>query len=341
VLAAVNDAVAVVVVTHDSAAVLATLAVSLSGQLRAGDELVIVDNDSTDGTAALARGLGAGARVIEARSNGGYAAGARLGVNATSAPLILLLNADTVLGDGALARLRAAAGEHPDWAAWQPAVMLPDGRINTSGGVVHFLGIGWAGQCGADASELDELPHETAFVSGAALVVRREDWQALDGLRDDYFLYGEDLDFGLRLWLAGRRVGVEPRARVIHDYAFERGARKWYLLERNRWRTLLAVYPPSLLLALAPALAAAELGILVLAARDHWLSAKLRAQLATLLGLRRSLARRRGAQAMRTISAAEFAQQLRGEIEHPNISLPRPVLIASAAYWRLTSLLLR
>ncbi|MGA3363212.1 MAG: hypothetical protein ABSD82_14430, partial [Solirubrobacteraceae bacterium] len=141
--------------------------------------------------------------------------------------------------------------------------------------------------------------------------------------------------------LAGRRVGVEPRARVIHDYAFERGARKWYLLERNRWRTLLAVYPPSLLLALAPALAAAELGILVLAARDHWLSAKLRAQLATLLGLRRSLARRRGAQAMRTISAAEFAQQLRGEIEHPNISLPRPVLIASAAYWRLTSLLLR
>ena len=42
------------------------------------------------------------------------------------------------------------------------------------------------------------------------MVVRSEAWPTLGGLDRDYFLYGEDLDLGLRLWLAGQRVGVEP-----------------------------------------------------------------------------------------------------------------------------------
>lgn len=336
-----SDAVAVVVVTHNSAAALARLAGSLHAQLRPDDELVIVDNASTDDTLALARGLRQPARLIEAGANRGFAAGCRLGVQATRAPLILLLNPDTVLGDGALERLAAVGASHPQWGAWQPAVMLADGRINSAGGVVHYLGIGWAGQCGAPAGALAPLPYEAAFPSGAALVVRREDWVALGGLRDDYFLYGEDLDFGLRLWLRGRRVGVEPRARVIHDYAFEKGPQKWYLLERNRWRTLLATYPLALLAALAPALAAGELAILVVAARDGWLRAKLRAQLATIAGLPRTLERRRGVALTRRIGAAAFAAQLTAELDNPNLSLPPPLATASRLYWRMAWRLLR
>ena len=266
-----TDALAVVVVTHNSAGKLAALATSLAGQLEPDDEFVVVDNASADGTVALAATLGERVAVIEAGANAGFAAACRLGVEATGAPLLCLLNPDTLLAAGALERLRAVAAEHPDWAAWQPVVMLPDGRINVAGGVVHYLGIGWAGQCGRDAGELATVPYEAAFASGAALVVRREIWRELDGLRDDYFLYGEDLDLGLRLWLAGRRVGVEPRARVIHDYEFDKGARKWYLLERNRWRTVLATYPLGLLVLVTPALLVAELGLLVVAARGGWL----------------------------------------------------------------------
>jgi N-acetylglucosaminyl-diphospho-decaprenol L-rhamnosyltransferase len=337
----VSDAFAVVVVTHNSEGRLGALADSLSAQLQDRDELVFVDNASSDGTVALARGVGGRARVIEAGVNRGFAAGARLGAQATAAPLLFFVNPDTVLCDGALEQLRAVAAGHPGWAAWQPAVMLPDGRINTAGGVVHYLGMGWAGRCGRDADELPARPYEAAFASGAALVVRREDWQALGGLRDDYFLYGEDLDFGLRLWLAGRGVGVEPRARVIHDYAFDKGAQKWYLLERNRWRTLLATYPPTLLAALGPALAAAELAIMVLAARDGWLAAKLRAQLATAVGVPRALARRRQVQASRRIGAAAFAERLSAGLDSPNLALPAPLAAVSKAYWRLTRLLVR
>jgi hypothetical protein len=67
-----------------------------------------------------------------------------IGADATSAPLLLFLNPDARPQPGSLARLRAVADERPEWAAWQPAVMLPDGRINTAGGVVHYLGLSWA-----------------------------------------------------------------------------------------------------------------------------------------------------------------------------------------------------
>ena len=202
-------------------------------------------------------------RARERRRISALARAAGVGATATDAPLLLFLNPDLRLAPHAIERLRAVADEQPLWAAWQPAVMLPDGRINSAGGAVHFLGLSWAGQCEQQAEALPADPYETAFASGAALVVRRSAWDELDGFDDSYFLYGEDLDLGLRLWLAGKRVGVEPRARVVHAYEFDKGTQKWFLLERNRWRTLIAVYPASLLALLAPALLAAELGLIV------------------------------------------------------------------------------
>jgi hypothetical protein len=337
-----NDALAVVVVTHNAAAELGGLADALLGELEPDDEVVIVDNASSDATVAVARELAPRIALIESATNVGFGAGCRAGVEATTAPLVLLLNPDTRPQPGSLARLRALAAEQPSWAGWQPAVMLADGRINTSGGVAHYLAFSWAGQCEQPASELADRPYETTFPSGAALVIRRTAWVELGGFEDSYFLYGEDLDLGLRLWLAGQRVGVEPRARVSHNYEFDKGRYKWYLLERNRWRTLLAVYPTGLLLAVAPALLASELGLLVIAARDGWLIAKLHAQLATVLGLPASLRRRRSVQARRRVASAVFAAQLSASLDSPNLAtLPRPLLRAQAGYWRLVRLLLR
>jgi N-acetylglucosaminyl-diphospho-decaprenol L-rhamnosyltransferase len=337
-----SDALAVVIVTYDNADDLLDLATALVPGLGPDDEVLIVDNASSDATAAIARTLDPRIVVLARPANDGFAAGARAGVAATTAPLVLLLNPDARPQPGALERLRNLATERSDWAAWQPAVMLPDGRVNTSGGVVHYLAIGWAGQCEQPATSLANDPHEIAFASGAALVIRRSAWELIGGLEDSYFLYGEDLDLGLRLWLSGQRVGVEPRAQVIHHYEFDKGNRKWLLLERNRWRTLLAVYPVSLLIALAPALLISELGLLVIAARNGWLLAKLRAQFATLTGLPATLRRRRIVQAQRHVSPAVFAAQLTGRLDSPNLPmLPRSLDRTQAAYWRFVRLLLR
>jgi GT2 family glycosyltransferase len=336
-----SDALAVVVVAYDNAEDLPGLAAALLPELGPNDEAVIVDNASTDSTAAIARTLDPRIAVICRSANDGFAAGARAAIAATTAPLVLLLNPDARPQPGALELLRNAAIEQPQWAAWQPAVMLPDGRINTSGGVVHYLAISWAGQCEQPAERLPGTPYEAAFASGAALVIRRSTWEQIGGFEDSYFLYGEDLDLGLRLWLSNQRVGVEPRAHVIHRYEFDKGSRKWFLLERNRWRTLLAIYPFSLLVLLAPALLAAELGLLVIAARDGWLRAKLHAQLATLTGLPTTLRRRRTVQARRQVPTATFAAQLTSRLDSPYLStLPRPLERIQAAYWRFVQLLL-
>jgi N-acetylglucosaminyl-diphospho-decaprenol L-rhamnosyltransferase len=335
--AAGPEALAVIVVTHQSAEHLRRLLAALEPQLREHDELVIVDNASTDDTAAVARSLSARARVIETGQNLGFAGGCHVGAGASRAPLLLLLNPDSEPQQDCLRSLRECAGAHPEWGAWQAAVMLAGDLINTSGGVVHYLGTGWAGDCGRPASALPADDREIAFPSGAAMVVRRTAWNELEGLDRAYFMYGEDLDLGLRLWLAGHRVGLVPGARVLHSYEFDKGPSKWFWLERNRWRTVLSVYPTSLLVLTAPALLAAELGLLAIAAREGWLVAKLRAQAATLTGLPATVGRRRAVQRTRRIGADQFAGRLTSSLDSPYLAgAAHPLLrVPQALYWSL------
>ena len=193
--------------------------------------------------------------------------------------------------------------------------------MNTSGGVTHFLGLGWAGRHGEPVATVPDAPAEVSFASGAALVVRRRAWVQTGGFDEGYFMYGEDLDLSLRLWLAGWEVGLAPGARVAHDYDFDKGSRKWYLLERNRWQTVLGVYPRDLLVLLAPALLLFEVALLGVAALGGWLPQKLRAQAWVLLNLGPLMARRRRVQACRAYRVARLRTTSRGA---PGQRVPRP-----------------
>ena len=329
---------AVVIVTYDSAEPIGATLAALEGQFEDGDELVVVDNGSTDGTPAAVRAASPRARVLEQGANTGFAGGCRAGVAASSAPLILFLNPDAQPAPGALAALRAVAGERPGWGAWQALVTMDGGRaINTAGNVAHYLGISWAGSCGLPVGEAPAEPVEVPFASGSAMVVRREAWAAVDGFDERYFMYCEDLDLSLRLALRGYGVGLAPRARVEHHYEFHKGARKWFLLERNRWWTIVSDYPGRLLAPLLPALLVLELALLVVAARDGWLTSKLRAQAAVLRELPQILARRREVQRGRAIGSREFAARLSAELDSPFLGPLAQVAVLAGLqrlYWR-------
>ena len=332
-----ESALAVVVVTHDSAAHIGGTLRSVSEQLRATDELVVVDNASSDGTAEAARQASPRAVVLEQRDNLGFAGGCNAGAAASSAPLLFFLNPDAIPAAGCLDTLRSVASEHPGWGAWQALVTMDGGNtINTAGNVTHFLGIGWAGRCGEPVANAPRQPEEVGFGSGAALVLRRTDWDRIDGFDERYFMYCEDMDLGLRLRLAGRGVGIAPAARVEHDYEFAKGERKWFLLERNRWWTVLSDYPARLLLLVAPALVLSELALLVVAARGGWLGPKLRAQAAVLRELPAILERRRRVQSGRAVSDRAFAEGLSARLDNPNLGRPAGVgvlTLAQRAYW--------
>jgi GT2 family glycosyltransferase len=307
------SALAVVLVAHDSARDLERLLPALVTQLRDEDELVVVDNGGNDDLPPVP------GRVVGDGTNRGVAGGATLGAAATSAPLLLFLNPDCVPQPGALDALREAPA---DWAAWQALVLLPDGGVNTSGTDVHWTGVAWARHEAAPAG-----PAEVAAASGAALVVRRGDWDAVGGFDERFFMYYEDVDLCLRLRRRGRAIGIVPAARVDHDYVFAKGDYKWFLLERNRLWSVLSVYPAPLLLAIAPALLALELVLLAVAARDGWLRAKLRAQAEVVRALP-MLRRRR-----RTVGTAPISGVLSSRLDSPYVQVPAAADRVQAAYW--------
>ncbi len=318
--------VAVVIVTHDSAAELPETLAALLPQLGDADEVVVVDNASSDGSAEVARRGAPDAVVVETGGNLGFAGGCHAGADASSAELLLFLNPDAVPQPGCIDALRARAVAQPEWGAFQGVVtMLGGTQVNTAGNYVHFLGFGWAGDLDAPVASIASEPREVGFASGACLVVRREAWDAVGGFDPRYFMYVEDLDLSLRLRLAGWGVGVEPAARVDHDYAFAKGDYKWFYLERNRWWTVVGVYPGPLLAAMVVPLLLFELVLLVAAWRGGWLPAKLRAQAAVVRELPAMLARRRTVQATRRVGARAFAETLTTSLDSPHLAMAHAV----------------
>jgi N-acetylglucosaminyl-diphospho-decaprenol L-rhamnosyltransferase len=325
----------VVVVTHNSRAAVSAGLPALHEQLGAGDELVVVDNASADGTLDVVRAIAPGATVVPTGRNAGFAAAANAGARAASGDVLVFLNPDATPAPGFVDAIRTPHG----WDAWMGLVTAENGRIvNTNGGVLHFTGIAWAGEAGAPAPGGVDGPRETAFLSGACLALPRGDFERVGGFAADYFMYHEDVDLSLRLRLAGGRLGVEPDAVVDHDYEFAKGAAKWRLLERNRWATIIRCYPRRLLLLLAPALLATELALLPAAAAGGWLPQKLAAVADTLRALPRLMRERRAVQATRTISCRQFAAWLTPDLDSPFLgraSRLGPLRLALRAYWRL------
>lgn len=299
----------VVLVTHNSAEALPRTLRALHRELRPGDELIVCDNASSDGSAELVSRLAPDAVIAEPRENLGFGAGSNLAAARATRELLLFLNPDNVVAEGFRDAIEQPLLEDRGWAAWQGLVTDEDGAtLNSLGGVVHFTGIAWAGGAGRPRSMAPAGPREVPFASGACLAIRREAWIELGGFSAPYFLYHEDTDLGLRLWLAGHRSGIEPRARCDHDYEFAKGAHKWRFLERNRWATIIRCYPARLLLLVAPALIATEVALVLVAVRGGWWWEKLRANAEVVRWLPRLLQERHEIQAGSRIEAANFAR---------------------------------
>jgi GT2 family glycosyltransferase len=308
-----TPALSVIVVAHNSLEDLRDTLPPLMRELAPADEVIIVDNGSADGLGDALRSLFPAARLILARENLGFAAGANLGADAARGDLVVLLNPDATVQVGWADAIRELWGDR--WAAWMGLVTMDGGAaINTSGGVLHFTGLGWAGQAGAPASAAPAAVTEVGFLSGACLAIPRTTWAAAGGFPPEFFMYCEDVDLSLRLRLSGGRIAVAPRAVVVHDYDFHKGGTKWRLLERNRWATIIRTYPSVLLALITPALAATELAIWMVAIRGGWAGMKARATLDVVRALPRLRRERQAIQASRTIGAATFAAGLTQEL---------------------------
>ena len=316
---------------------------ALAGQLRDGDEVIVVDNASGDLTPEVALEAVPAARLIRNDENVGFAAACNHGAARATGELLVFLNPDAVVAPGWREAIERPLSDGSGWTAWQALVTAEGGRlVNTRGGVVHFTGIAWAGGAGEPVSA-GPAPPQPGFASGACLAIARRDFERLGGFAAEFFLYHEDVDLSLRARLAGGTLGVVADARADHDYDFEKGPAKWRHLERNRWATLLRVYPLSLLVLLAPALAATELALVPASIAGGWFRQKLGAWGDTVGALPRLVRERRAVQATRAVSAAEFAAALTPSLDSAYLGAAgRSGLLDSLlrGYWRLVLRLL-
>jgi N-acetylglucosaminyl-diphospho-decaprenol L-rhamnosyltransferase len=216
-----------VTVTHDSAADLAVLLASVRRWLPAA-RVVVVDAGSTDDSAAVARAWAGRATVIEL-DNVGYGRAANAGVAVAETAACIVLNPDVELLDGSLALLADEALRPPE-RLLAPVVLRPDGRRQDS---VHPEPVSAAAALTALVPPA-VLPaalrrrvqpwradgaRPVAWAVGCCIAARTETLRRLGPFEERIFLYGEDLDLGLRARDAGIRTWWWPHARVIHHQA--------------------------------------------------------------------------------------------------------------------------
>lgn len=195
-------------------------------------EVIVVDNDSRDGTAEHVRRDWPRVRVIETGRNGGMAAGTNTGLLAASAPAFLVLNSDVEVHAGAVGRMLETLRATPQAGVVAPMLRNADGswqrtlrrfpttwRYATEFWYLRRLAPRSRTFNGFYAGDLDaERPQAVDWAMGACLLVRREAVDAAGLLDESYFMYGEEVDWLRRMADAGWHVAYEPAARATHAH---------------------------------------------------------------------------------------------------------------------------
>jgi len=219
----------IIIVTYNSRAHIPGCLDSLARDSPAVDHAtLVVDNASPDGTAALVRERWPAVRVIDAGGNLGFASANNIGFRQTFGELVLLLNPDTVVPAGAVDALVALLDARPDAAIAGPRLVDGTGRAELSFGSMisplaelrqKMLVAGNNRHVPLVSGYVDALTrHARAvdWVSGACLLVRRADAEAVGLMDERFFIYTEDVDFCAAVRSKGRQVLFAPDAEVVH-----------------------------------------------------------------------------------------------------------------------------
>ncbi len=218
----------IVIVTYNSRADIGRCLASLAAAEDLAQAIVVVDNASTDGTAAYVRSAFPSVTVIDAGENRGFAQANNLGAATIRTDLILFLNPDTLVQPGAVSRLVAAMTDHPDAAIVGPRLIDGHGRPELSFGppispvgelrqkVLLWMYNRRVPMAVRHVERVTNVPGSRAWVSGACLLIRRPDWDAVGGFDPRFFIYTEDVDLCTRVRRRGRTVWFSPAASVTH-----------------------------------------------------------------------------------------------------------------------------
>lgn len=217
--------------------------------------IIVADNGSTDGSLAMLESDFPMVETIALDRNYGFAEGYNRALKQVDAPYYLLLNSDVETSEGWLDPLLHFMDTNDDVAACQPKLLALNSRdhfeyAGASGGFIDSYGYPFCRGRIFNTVEKDEgqydNPCEIHWASGAALMVRSEDYWRVGGLDGRFFAHNEEIDFCWRLRLAGRLIYCVPTSHVYHlggGTLNKSNPRKTYLNFRNNLTMLYKCLP--------------------------------------------------------------------------------------------------
>jgi N-acetylglucosaminyl-diphospho-decaprenol L-rhamnosyltransferase len=223
-------------------------------------EVWVVDNASTDGTAAMVAAEFPWVRLVALDHNPGFAAGNNVALQRATGDVAILLNPDTELHDAALTLLAAYLRTHPAVGVVGPRLENPDGSPQSAGFAppslfqVWYDLVPWPRRLyhsrlnGRYPNAPTETAYAVGFPLGACLAVRRDVLERVGLLDEAYGMYMEELDFCARIRAAGYAVMILPTVAVTHHggqstgqmpeamfLALHRARRRFYTRYRPVW----------------------------------------------------------------------------------------------------------
>jgi GT2 family glycosyltransferase/glycosyltransferase involved in cell wall biosynthesis len=240
-------AVSTIIVNHERRDLLQICLESLQRALRAVDEdteLIVVDNGSRDGSAALVRERFPEVKVVELERNEGFAGGVTRGIEVAQGEWIAVFNNDTTVEPDCIKQMLEAGGVHPRVGSVAAQMRFADRRdvLNSAGLELDRLGIAADRLVGTRVQEHGaRVPYEVFGATGGAAIFRRAMLDQVGGFDESYFAFFEDADLAWRAHSHGWRALYAPAAVVYHHHsatAQHGSPAKLYLVGRNRVRTL-------------------------------------------------------------------------------------------------------
>jgi GT2 family glycosyltransferase len=214
-----------IVVTYNAEQFVGHCLASLLGQSYPAEKIqvMVVDNASTDSTVRIVTQRFPDITLIVSPRNLGFARANNVAIRRTDTDFVALVNADAVLEPTWLERMVEGMASDPAIAIGGCKIYYPDGLLQHVGGIIHGNGLtDHQGAFEPDAGQYNER-RDVDYVTGAAMIVRREALNELGALPEEYFLYYEEVELCVRARKAGYRVVCFPDAVATHHEAYGSG----------------------------------------------------------------------------------------------------------------------
>jgi len=213
-------------------------------------EIIVLDNDSVDGSAEIVESKFPSVRLIRNRKNEGFARACNIGIRAARGTYISILTCDAYVDSMWLSHLvremtdsRKSGSGNTSIAAGIAYFHEPNDVICGGGGFIDLV-TGWTWLPGAFGKSVRDT-EDVDFVGGGAMLVKRELFERIGLFDENLFLYTEDVDLCLRARRAGYGLRVVPGARCWHMAPMEQKAsiRAYYLGACSRFYVFFKHFP--------------------------------------------------------------------------------------------------